>query len=77
MGKKSDDIVVGCLVRLNQDSQAIGYPATQDLGIGLVMEDGANEFADSRYGMVKVFWNKTKSKRWEFVEDLEVIEHTY
>ena len=71
-------IIIGSLVRLK--ACAIGYPMIADpeleLGIGLVLEDGTEEFAATQNGMVKVLWTRTKAKRWEFLKDLVLVEHT-
>lgn len=72
------DITLGDLVWLRPS--AAGYPMMADpekeLGVGLVIEDGAEEFSGNKSKMVKVLWTRSQTKRWEFIEDLIVIEHT-
>ena len=69
MGEKTNkDITLGDLVWLR--------PGAAELGIGLVIEHGAEEFTSNKSRMVKVLWTRSQTKRWEFIEDLIVIEHT-
>tara|TARA_R110000851_G_scaffold269020_1_gene421705 strand:+ start:154 stop:393 length:240 start_codon:yes stop_codon:yes gene_type:complete len=76
--KPNKEIALGGLVWLRPS--AAGYPMMADpekeLGIGLVIEQGAEEFAGNKSRMVKVLWTRSQTKRWEFIEDLIVIEHT-
>ena len=76
--KKKEQIKLGTLVLLRPS--AAGYPMMADpeneLGLGLVVAHGTEEFADSRVGMVQVLWTRSNTKRWEFIEDLIIIEHT-
>ncbi len=79
MGEKTNkDITLGGLVWLRPG--AAGYPMMADpekeLGIGLVIEHVAEEFTSNKSRMVKVLWTRSQTKRWEFIEDLIVIEHT-
>ena len=71
-------IIVGSLVRLRIG--ALGYPMIEEpeeqLGIGLVLEYGTEEFANTKDDMVKVLWTKTKTKRWEFLADLVLVDNT-
>ena len=72
------EITLGDLVWLRPG--AAGYPMMADpekeLGIGLVLEKGSEEFTSDKSRMVKVLWTRSQTKRWEFIEDLIVIEHT-
>jgi len=76
--KDNKEIALGELVWLRPS--AAGYPMLADpekeLGIGLVIEHGAEEFASNKSKMVKVLWTRSQTKRWEFIEDLIVIKHT-
>ena len=76
--EKSRGINLGDLVWLKPT--AAGYPMIADpekeLGIGLVVESGAEEFESNQNRMVKVLWTRSQTKRWEFIEDLIIIEHT-
>ena len=79
MGDKDNkEIALGELVWLRPS--AAGYPMLADpekeLGIGLVIEHGAEEFTSNKSKMVKVLWTRSQTKRWEFIEDLIVIKHT-
>ena len=79
MGEKEDKgINLGDLVWLKPT--AAGYPMManpeKELGIGLVVEYGTEEFADNRSRMVKILWTRSQTKRWEFIEDLTIIKHT-
>ena len=79
MGEKyNKEITLGELVWLRPS--AAGYPMLADpekeLGIGLVIEHGAEEFTSNKSRMVKVLWTRSQTKRWEFIEDLIVIKHT-
>lgn len=79
MGENDNkEITLGSLVWLRPS--AAGYPMMADpekeLGIGLVIEHGAEEFTRNKSRMVKVLWTRSQTKRWEFIEDLIVIEHT-
>jgi hypothetical protein len=64
---------IDSLVKLK--NHAAGYPMIADpqseLGIGLIVEHGHMDF--DKNSMVKVLWSKSKTKRWEFVEDLIIL----
>jgi mannose-6-phosphate isomerase-like protein (cupin superfamily) len=47
-----------------------------ELGLGLVVSYGSEEFSDSRTDMVQILWTRSNTKRWEFIEDLIIVEHT-
>ncbi|HCC45360.1 MAG TPA: hypothetical protein DEQ32_13230 [Gammaproteobacteria bacterium] len=76
---KASDIEIGSLVTLK--AEAMGYPMLDDpgdsLGVGLViaLERRSKKIVDIE--MVHVLWTKTGKKRWEFLNDLMVVEHTY
>ena len=74
--REDKDIRLGDLVQLKPS--ASGYPMIADpekeLGIGLVIEYGTDDF--KKNPMVKVLWTRTQAKRWEFVDDLVIVEHT-
>jgi hypothetical protein len=73
-----DTIIVGSLVRLRIG--ALGYLMIEEpeeqLGIGLVLEYGTEEFTNTKDDMVKVLWTKVKTKRWEFLADLVLVDNT-
>jgi len=48
----------------------------EQLGIGLVLEYGTEEFTNTKDDMVKVLWTKVKTKRWEFLADLVLVDNT-
>ena len=58
--------------------QAKGYPMLpnpiEELGAGIVIDDSSAEIEGAP--MVQVLWSRTKSQRWEFVDDLIVVQHT-
>ncbi len=78
MPANKDTIIVGSLVRLRIG--ALGYPMIEEpeeqLGIGLVLEYGTEEFTNTKDDMVKVLWTKVKTKRWEFLADLVLVDNT-
>ncbi len=78
MSANKDTIIVGSLVRLRIG--ALGYPMIEEpeeqLGIGLVLEYGTEEFTNTKDDMVKVLWTKVKTKRWEFLADLVLVDNT-
>lgn len=78
MSANKDKIIVGSLVRLRIG--ALGYPMIEEpeeqLGIGLVLEYGTEEFTNTKDDMVKVLWTKAKTKRWEFLADLVLVDNT-
>lgn len=72
----SDNINVGCLVYLRDHAK--GYPMLpdpiQELGAGIVLNSSRAEI--EKCAMVLVLWSKTNTQRWEFLDDLIVVEHT-
>ena len=77
-GERQEQIKLGDLVLLRSD--AAGYPMMTNpedkLGLGLVISYGSEEFSNSRTDMVQVLWTRSNTKRWEFIEDLIIVEHT-
>jgi len=77
-GEKKKRIKLGDLVLLR--NAAAGYPMMtnpeDELGLGLVVSYGSEEFVTSRTGMVQILWTRSNTKRWEFIEDLIIVEHT-
>ncbi len=77
MDKQKRELGIGDIVWLKPS--AAGYPMMTDpeneLGVGLVLEHGTEEFANSRVGMVRVLWTRSNTKRWEFIEDLVIVKH--
>ena len=75
MDHKEKQLKVGDLVWLKPS--AAGYPMMSnpenELGPGLVIEYGSEEFTNSRMGMVKILWTRSNTKRWEFIEDLVIV----
>ena len=72
----SKNIKIGTLVYLKE--QAKGYPMLsnpiQELGTGIIIDASRGEIEKSP--MVRVLWSKSNTQRWEFADDLIIIEHT-
>ena len=69
-------IKIGTLVYLKE--QAKGYPMLPDpiaeLGAGIVIDDSRAEIENAQ--MVQVLWSRTNAQRWEFIDDLIIVQHT-
>lgn len=74
--KDNENITVGDLVYLRDHAK--GYPMLpdpiQELGAGIVVDASRAEI--DKCEMVLVLWSKTKTQRWEFLDDLIVVVHT-
>ncbi len=71
-----NSIKIGTLVYLKE--QAKGYPMLpnpiEELGAGIVIDDSSAEIESA--SMVQVLWSRTNTQRWEFVDDLIIVQHT-
>jgi len=74
-----EEVKIGALVALT--TEAMGYPMLEDpreyLGVGLVIALERREKETIGIEMVQVLWTKTGKKRWEFLDDLRVVDPTY
>jgi len=45
-----------------------------ELGAGIVIDDSRAEIENAQ--MVQVLWSRTNAQRWEFIDDLIIVQHT-